>query len=103
MGQHVDLVENRWSAGYQERVGRAYQEGGDVKVQTDADHYRAAVLDWDPELRAKDPEAFLSKLTHRLHSDYFFATDLHNDQDCPFAHGEQVPFQPERIADPAVR
>jgi hypothetical protein len=84
---HVDLVENRWSAGYQERVGRAYLADGRPEVDAVNAHYRAVVLD-----SAAESDDFLGGLATRFHSDYFFATKPHDDDACPFADSERVPF-----------
>lgn len=100
MASHVDLVENRWSAGYQERVGRAYRSATGIEIDTDDEHYRDVVLGAGGD-RPKDPEGFLASLPGRFHSDYFFATEVHDDDVCPFAHGDQLPFRGERVAHPA--
>ncbi len=100
MASHVDLVENRWSAGYQERVGKAFRRGDVVEVETGDPHYREVVLGADGQQRS-DPDGFLASLSSRFHSDYFFATELHDENRCPFADGEQLPFQGQTVAHPA--
>jgi hypothetical protein len=101
MAPHVDLVENRWSAGYQERVGTVFEERGTVRVEADDAHYREVVLGAMPELMAQDPMKFLEELARRFHSDYFFATELHDEANCPFADGSRIPFeQPARLPQP---
>ena len=99
MAKHVDLVENRWSAGYQERVGRAYNDGHGVIVEAD-ERYRAAVLG-DNGVGEGDPDALVAELARRFHGDYFFATLPHEDHDCPFADGDLLPFKREPVAEPA--
>jgi hypothetical protein len=101
MAPHVDLVENRWSAGYQERVGTVFEERGSVQVKTADAHYRQVVLESMPELLAQDPARFTEELARRFHSDYFFATELHDEDSWPFGHGERIPFQqPARLPQP---
>lgn len=101
MAPHVDLVENRWSGGYQELVATVLEDRGTVQVKTDDAHYRQVVLDSMPELLAQDPTRFLEELARRFHSDYFFATELHDDDACPFAHGGRISFQqPARLLQP---
>ena len=89
MAPHVDLIENRWSGGYQERVGVATVQGGRIEVKADSAHYRDLVQNALPELSSR-PERFLAQLPRKFHSDYFFATEPHEDADCPFAHGTRV-------------
>jgi hypothetical protein len=91
------LVEIRWSGGYQERVGTALEEHGRVEVKTDDAHYRGVVLESMPELVA-EPARFLGELARKFHSDYFFATELHDDDNCPFAQGDKIPFEQAKAA-----
>jgi hypothetical protein len=100
MAPHVDLVENRWSGGYQERVGTASAEGGQIEVSA-SDPYAHLVREALGEMEGSSAEQALVELGHRFRSDYFFATDLHDDDECPFAHGEQVPFAEVKVAHPA--
>lgn len=90
MAWHVDLIENRWSGGYQERVGRAYEVDGHVEVDAD-EHYRRIVLEAAAGL---EPErALKALLAERFHSDYFFVTPGHDDETCPFRDGDRLRFQ----------
>lgn len=92
MAWHVDLIENRWSGGYQELVGRAYEVDGHVEVDAD-DHYRRIVLD---ATAGVEPERALNGLlAERFHSDYFFVTQGHDDETCPFRQGDRLPFHQE--------
>jgi hypothetical protein len=77
----------------------AFEDDGRVRVDTSDAHYREVVLQSMPELAA-DPERFLGELARHFHSDYFFATELHDDDRCPFAHGDQIPFERRGIAHP---
>jgi hypothetical protein len=100
MPSHVDLVENRWSAGYQERVGSAYRGAHGVEVDAQDQHYREIVLRGGEEM-SSDPDRFLEGLSARFHSDYFFATELHDETTCPFADGDHLPFRRQPVAQPA--
>lgn len=81
---HVDLVENRWSAGFRERVGIVYVDDGRLVVECEHPHYREIVR----EAAASVPPAeTLSELSRRFHGDYFFATVPHTESECPFARG----------------
>lgn len=90
MAWHVDLIENRWSAGYQERVGRAYDVDGHLEVDAD-EHYRRIVLEVASRMEAG--RAVNTLLAERFHSDYFFVTPGHDDETCPFRERDRLPFQ----------
>lgn len=95
MATHVDLVENRWSGGYQERVGTVEISGGKPVVEPCGEryaHYRDVVLDALPEVMAAGVETWLRALPQHFHSDYFFATEPHDESQCPFAGGGEVPL-----------
>ena len=100
MPAHVDLIENRWSAGHQERVGRAFEGPHGVEVDTRDDRYRDIVLGSDAAA-ASNPEQFLRGLASHFHSDYFFANELHDDEDCPFGESNTLPFGAQPVADSA--
>ena len=89
---HVDLVKNEWMVGLQYQIARvALDSMGKIEIRgDDPARWRASLLrtvgDIDP---TKDPEAFLAALPERLHGDYLFATEPHDERDCPF-HGHPV-------------
>jgi hypothetical protein len=90
---HIDLVENRWSGGYQERVGTVQVSGGQPEVEPSNErytHYRDIVLGALPEVMAASVEKWFHTLPQHFHSDYFFATEPHDERQCPFAGGDQV-------------
>ena len=69
-----------------------------MKVEAEDAHCREIVVESMPQVMAQDPMRFLEELSRRFHSDYFFATELHDDESCPFAKGSRTPFeQPARI------
>src|SRR5215216_6256300 len=97
--QHVDVVKNEWLAGFQHMVARVtLDETGKVAVQTADEAWREIVLrpvgDVDPE---RDPEAFLHNLAGAIHGTYLFATDVHDDANCPFARDLVVPIHSDHI------
>lgn len=89
MAWHVDLIQNRWSGGYQERVGRAYEVDGHLEVDAD-EHCRRIVLEVASGMEAERAQNRL--LAERFHSDYFFVTPGHDDETCPFREGDRLPF-----------
>lgn len=100
MALHVDLIENRWSGGFQERVGTVYVSDGQVDVKSDNPHYREIVLEGMPDAPKTSAAELLDDLPRRFHSDYFFASAPHDDDECPFARGSHVRIQQSPIAQP---
>ena len=102
MAAHVDLVENRWSGGYQERVGTVQVRGGQPEVEPSSErymHYRDVVLSALPEVMAASIWRMrLRALPRHFHSDYFFATEPHDERECPFAGGDQVALSATQTA-----
>jgi hypothetical protein len=101
MAIHVDLVENRWSSGYQERVGKVFEGASGVVVEPGG-HYSELVLGNGHGPRAGREQQFLDDLADRYHSDYFFATQPHDDEECPFANGDRVQLDSAPAAQPAA-
>ena len=91
MARHVDLVETRWSSGYQERVAKVYRNGKGIAVRSGEPRY-SKIVHAAPGA-AGDPDKFLKGLADRYHGDYFFATKPHDDAECPFAHGDLRRFE----------
>lgn len=91
MALHVDLIENRWSGAYQERVGKVFVSDGHVEVEPES-RYRDLLLSNYGDERISKPKQFLNELAERYHNDYFFASGPHDEATCPFSHGERVPF-----------
>lgn len=101
MALHVDLIENRWSGGYQQRVGKVFVCEGHVEVEP-ASRYRELVLSAYGDERVSKPKQFLNELGDRYHSDYFFATGPHDEETCPFSHEDRVPFTQSPAIHPAA-
>jgi hypothetical protein len=98
---HVDVVKNEWLAGFQRVVARVTFEDDGIRIDTD-DHDR-----WDPivlrpfvvresgdELNPDKGEEFVIHLHEQIRGDYLFATELHDDKQCPFHDRLVVPIEP---------
>jgi hypothetical protein len=105
MTLHVDVVQNKWSAGTQNRVARVeLGQGGEITVHSD-DHWDRLVRDALDGIDADSPDGLLRGLAGHFTSDYVFATEPHDANECPFAGGEELPFHDapsrDRAAQPA--
>lgn len=88
---HVDVIKNEWLAGYQVLVARVYLEAGSLRVDSpEPDLWNRIVLrpyvDNGRELTPDNGESFLAHLHAGLHGDYLFATEPHDEQECPYHH-----------------
>jgi hypothetical protein len=105
MALHVDVVENKWSAGTRKRAARVeLAQGGEISVEGD-DHWHRLVHDALDRIDADSPDGRLRGLASHFTSDYVFATEPHDASECPFAGGEELPFEEapsrDRAAQPA--
>src|SRR6266540_3996580 len=105
--QHVDLVKNEWLAGFQHVVARIYLNG-DVKLESNerekwehlvrrplTDRRSGRVIDPNQE-----PGEFFERLHDLLSGDYLFATEVHDDDECPYHQRLVVPIaRPEEARD----
>ncbi len=103
MSKHVDLVKNEWLAGMQVRLATA--------TETDSGHQLSSVTPgWEDLLTrpltdqygnavylAKEP---LDAIPRHYNSEYVFATEVHDESDCPFRYGEVVVMAP--LPDPSA-
>jgi hypothetical protein len=108
MALHVDVVENRWSAGHQKRVARAWlADAGEIKVEADDGHWQRLVEGVLADAEAERPELALEALAKHFKSDYAHATEPHDDDRCEFAAGDELPFEgkavPTQAPQPAAR
>lgn len=99
---HVEIVQNEWSSARQRVVARLRLSDGSVAVEHTGsdDHWsevalrpfmdRESGMEVAPET---DPERFLRALHHHLRGDYLFATEAHEDGDCEFTLGEDIPLK----------
>src|SRR5215210_2776173 len=92
MALHVDVVENKWSAGKQRRVAEVRITQGEIHVDGDA-HWVGLVRDALLKLEGDAPDALLRALVGHFNSDYAFATEPHDHDACPFTHGNELPFE----------
>jgi hypothetical protein len=94
MPLHVDIIENQWSAGYQQRVARVWVADAHVEVEGD-DHWFNLVHQVMEHSGAGSPEADLDAIAEHFKGDYAHATVPHGDDACPFAGGDRLPFEAE--------
>jgi hypothetical protein len=95
--EHVDIVKNEWLAGFQVVVARIRLEDDtlDVKAQTPMwssvvnQPYRTA----EKELTPDSPRDFFYGLHEVMHGDYLFATEPHEEAECPYAE-MVLPLEP---------
>ncbi len=90
---HIDVVENKWSAGEQRCVARASVINGQIDVEGDP-HWRGLVQGALDRLGDATPESLLHELAAHFTSDYVHATEPHDTEQCLFAGGDSVPFAP---------
>jgi hypothetical protein len=97
---HVDVVKNEWLAGFQHVVARVFPEGEDVHVDTqDPERWEPVILRpfADPESGEEiNPERgaeFVVRLHEQIRGDYLFATELHDESNCPFHGGLVLPIE----------
>jgi hypothetical protein len=103
MTLHVDVVQNKWSAGTQNRVARVeLGQSGEITVFGDQ-HWDRLVRDALERIDADSPNGLLRGLAGHFTSDYVFATEPHVASECPFAGGDELPFHEARTRDRAAQ
>lgn len=103
MALHVDVVENKWSAGKQKRVACVeLGQGGEINVEGD-DHWNRLIRDALARIDADSPDGLLRGLASHFTSDYVFATEPHDAGECRFAGGQELPFEEAPSHDRAVQ
>jgi hypothetical protein len=97
--QHVDLVKNEWLAGFQHVVARIYldnslrlessepEKWGHLLETVLRDRESGATID-----PSEDPHEFFMQLHRLLPGDYLFATEMHDDGECPYHDRMVVPI-----------
>jgi hypothetical protein len=103
--EHVDLVKNEWLAGFQHVVARVYLSGGltlDSSEQEKWEHLLhaprlnpASGESVDPE---REPDLFFERLHQLLAGDFLFATEVHDEGECPYQDRLVVPLAPPDAA-----
>jgi hypothetical protein len=89
--RHVDVVKNEWSVGVQYPAARVLIDKGAITIDADdPERWRESLIQAtsgiDPDIH---PEEFLAALSEKLQGSYLFATEIHDDAECPF-HGSGV-------------
>lgn len=94
--RHVDVVKNEWLAGFQHLVARVYVEDDAIQLEaSDHDLWANIVLrahvdrETGEEITPDQGPEFVDRLHVVLSGDYLFATEPHDDSECPF-HGQLV-------------
>ena len=89
---HVDLVKNEWLAGFQHVAARIYQDDGRLRMESGEpekwQHLIGLPLRDREQGRTIDPRERPNEFFDRLHAliagDYLFATEPHDEADCPY-------------------
>lgn len=92
MAVHVDLVETRWSSGHQERVARVTLAEGSIEVAGKG-HWEELVRDFLESADLTEDGEALEAVANHFKGDYAHATSPHEDDQCPFADGDRLPFE----------
>ena len=101
MTLHVDLVETRWSAGFQECVAKVIAHTNGLQIKGAEAHWERLIRDALADAGADDDLGkALSVLSAHFKSDYAHATEPHDDDQCPFAHGQRIPFDAGQVTEP---
>lgn len=111
--RHVDVVKNEWLAGFQHVVARVFVEGDVVRVDAeDSDRWEPVILrsfvargSGDEIGPDRGPE-FVERLHELLRGDYLFATELHDEDACPFHERLVIPIEhvePQHVAAGVLR
>jgi hypothetical protein len=93
MPPHVDVVKVDWGKGIQTRVAQVYVALDDIKIDGGYDDViRRPYTDRESGKLLEpstDPERFVKQLHTVMSGSYLAATELHNDEACPF-HDEDT-------------
>jgi hypothetical protein len=98
---HVEVILNEWTAGRQRVVGRVVlEESGEIRIEAaDQAAWQESVLEpfRDPEsgdelTPTETPERFVRGLHWSLSGDYLFATQAHNEGECDYPLGHELPL-----------
>ena len=88
MPPHVDVVKVDWGKGTQTRVAQVYAASDDIKIDGSYDDViRRPYTDRESGKRLEpsaDPERFVEQLHSVMSGSYLAATELHDDNNCPF-------------------
>lgn len=97
---HVEILRNEWSAGRQRVVARLVVNGSGDVVFDAPDEWISVVPESfrDPEsgnqIGLHDGTRYLTALHRYLNGDYIFATEAHEEGQCEFTVGAEIPLAP---------
>ncbi len=85
---HVDIIKTDPLAARAQRLAQAVLNNGTIYIEEtlDVEYWRttlASATSIDPDLA---PEEFLRALPKKLDGTYVYATDPHDEDDCPLKH-----------------
>jgi hypothetical protein len=81
---HVDVVKNEWLAGYQVVIGRAVLDNDTIQIDA-GEPGATAIIEAALGGLADSPAAEKIKALHAvLRGDYVFATEAHDEAQCPY-------------------
>ncbi len=97
MPQHVDVVKVDWGKGTQTRVAQVYAGLDDIKVDGSYDDViRRPYTDRENGRLLEpsaDPERFVERLHTVMSGSYLIATQVHDDNKCPFRERETLALE----------
>jgi len=96
---HVEILRNEWSAGRQRVVARLEVKRGAVTYDGAAEWAGVVPASFrDPEsgeeIDRHDAVHYLNALHRYLNGDYVFATEAHEEGECEFELGAEIPLAP---------
>lgn len=97
---HVDVIKNEPLAGVQRRVTTLVAEGSEIHFRgEDAEVWRERIEQLIGPMNAHAPDEYLALLVDRLaDATYVSATEPHGDDECPFAHSDEIRVPAEEAA-----
>jgi hypothetical protein len=96
---HVEILRNEWSAGRQRVLARLSVNGGAVRYDGDEQWEKLLPETFhDPatgeSVLQRDGVPYLNALHRYLNGDYVFATEAHEEGECEFEIGAEIPLEP---------
>ena len=103
MPRHVDVVKVDWGKGTQTRVAHVQAASDDIKIDGGYDDViRRPYTDRESGKLLEpsaDPERFVQQLHTVMSGSYLAATELHDDDACPFLEDETLALEPAETAE----
>jgi hypothetical protein len=96
MSKHVDLVKNEWSAGMQIRLVTALDADGGPQLANITPGWEDLLA--RPLKDVNGTTVYIGKesldvLPRLFRSEYVFATEVHEESECPFRWGAVLPMK----------